>query len=236
MALKMYQGDAAIRKGIRSLDKVIGNVNDRVQDLAVSIINHAANEGNGDMSRALDLCKTVARHRTLNVAFLVGYFRYFGSTNVNLRANDGAGKVSVIDRKSDKFRGFDVEGAKVHRWNEAVNADGDRANWYQGPTPAEYEPATLYDESERIKRFAENELKRLDATKTVNGKEVPVVALSKDERRQMENALDVMKRLATTLATREHIEHLKVEIATTEQEVDPEMVEFLQREREKAVA
>jgi hypothetical protein len=116
-------GLAGIDKAIKSIANVGQNLNERVQDVAVAIVEHAAGQGNGDMSRALTLVKTVNRMRTLNAAFLVGYFRYFASTNINLRANDGAGKVSLMARDAKGYRGFDVDGARANNWYEAFGEE-----------------------------------------------------------------------------------------------------------------
>jgi hypothetical protein len=116
----------------RSLNGVMGSLNTRVQEIAVAIVEHGAGQGNGDMSRALTLVQTVNRHKTLNVAFLIGWFRYFGQCNVNLRANDGQGKVSLIAREAKNFRPFDVAGARANNWYDAFNANGERARWYEG--------------------------------------------------------------------------------------------------------
>lgn len=237
--VKAYVGDAAIGRAIKSLNTRLENVNDDVQDIAVSIIVHAAGPGNGDMSRALDLCKTVKRHRTLNVAFLVGYFRHFGNANVNLNANEGAGKVSLIDRKSANYRGFDVDGARANKWYEAVNDDGERAGWYAGPVPAEFQPYTIGDEAKRIANFVKGERKRLEDTKVVNGVEVPLVKLAEPDRLQMMNALDFMERIAATLARHEDIHQKAQELAAAQEEAgkDEVVVQIMQQPvPDKAVA
>lgn len=237
MAIKKYVGDAAIRKGIKALDKVMGNVNDRVQDLAVSIIVHAAGPGNGDVSRALDLCKVVKRHRTMNVAFLVGFFRYFGNCNVNLNANNGAGKVSLVSKDAKGYRGFDPQGAEHHRWDEAFKDDGTRSDWYAGPAPAEYQPQTIGDLAADLNRFVEREMKKLTDTKTVNGKEVPIVQLTEGDREQFTNAMELLNRISATLARHEDLAKAKAAVADAEQliEADAEVVELIQP-KEKAVA
>lgn len=233
---KKYVGDAAIRKAIKSLNGVIVNVNDRVQDIAVSIIEHAAGPGNGDMSRALDLCKTVARHRTLNVAYLVGYFRYFASTNVNLRGNDGDGKVSLMSKDAKGYRGFDVDGARANNWYDAFDADGNRSTWYAGPAPADFQPMTVGDLAQDFIRFADRELKKLDATKEVNGKTVPIVSLNEQDRQNFENALEVVRRLANTIARHEEAERHIQRAKELEAQKDEPIVTLLEQPREKAVA
>src|SRR6185369_9259082 len=105
------EGLAGIDKGIKALSGIASNLNERVQDIAVAIVVHAAGPGNGDVSRALPLVQTVNRMRTLNTAFLVGWLAYFANCNVNLRADNGKGKVSLISRDSKRYRGFDPAGA-----------------------------------------------------------------------------------------------------------------------------
>lgn len=229
-------GLQAIDKGIRALAGIAQNLNERVQDIAVAIVEHANGPGNGDVSRALTLCQTVNRMRTLNTAFLVGWFRYFGNCNVNLRADDGKGKVSLISRDAKAYRGgFDVEGARANKWFDAFTADGTRAVWYAGPAPAEFQPYTIGDEANRIRTFVEGERKRLDATKTVNGKEVPLVALTDEDRTQMLNALMFMEKLAATLARHEEVRKLAEQQAKLEQDVDPQVAAIIQPQ-ERAVA
>lgn len=233
---KPLVGDADIRKAIRQLDGVLGSANDRVQEIAVAIIEHAANKGNGDVSQALNLCKVVKKHRTMNVNFLVGFFRHFGNCNVNLRANDGQGKVSLIGKDAKGYRGFDPAGAKAVRWDEAVDDSGNRAPWYQGPMPETYEPDTVGDVADDFRRFIEREQKKLTGTKTVGGKEVPLVNLSEDDRNQVDNALSLLARIADTLSRHEDIQVLETELAkrTAEAGQDEQVVAILQPD--KAVA
>lgn len=234
---KTYQGDAQIRNAIKSLSGVIENVNNRVQDIATSIIEHAAGAGNGDMSRALDLCKTVARHRTLQVNYLIGYFKYFASTNINLRANDGEGKVSLMSKDSKGYRGFDVDGARANCWFEAFDDEGNRSTWYAGPAPADYQPLTIGDLAERMRRFSKNTAKLLDDTKTVNGKEVPAVQLNEADQTQVEHALAFIDRIANTLARHDEVAKLAAELKAKQNEAgeDEEVLQVLEV-RERAVA
>jgi hypothetical protein len=222
MARKLYVGDAAIGRAIKSLGGVLNNVNDRVQDISVSIIKHAAGPGNGDMSRALDLCKTVARYKTLNVAYLVGFFAYFGNANVNLRANDGAGKVSLISKDSKRYRGFDPAGAEHNNWNEAFDNDGNRAKWYAGPEAPEFQPMTIGDLAARMLGFVKNTNKLIspENTKTVKGKEVPVFQLSEGDRQQVDYALAFIDKIAATLARHEDVQRKAAELAKAQAELE----------------
>lgn len=206
-------GLAAIDRAIKSIAGVAGNLNERIQDVAVAIVVHAEGPGNGDMSRALALVKTVNRFKTLNSAYLIGWFRHFGNANINLRANDGAGKVSLISKDSKVYRGFDVAGAKANNWNEAYDNDGNKSAWYQGPPPPEFVPETVGDIAERMRRFVKNTAKLLTETKTVNGKDVPFVQLAEGDRQQVENGLLFINRIAETLARHEEVEVKAAELA-----------------------
>lgn len=230
-------GLAAIDKAIKAFNGVASNLNDRVQDIAVAIIDHGANAGNGDMSRALTLCQAVARHRTLNVTFLIGFFRHFASTNVNLRGNDGKGKVSLMARDAKLYRGFDVAGAKANKWFDAFDADGKRSAWYAGPEPAEFQPYTVGDIAERMTRFVKTTNDLLTSKKEVKGKEVPAVQLTDDDERQVHNALQFINRIAATLARHEEVEKLAKQLETAKGDAvqDNEVIEVL-AVKEKAVA
>lgn len=232
-------GLAGIDKAIKSVASIIGNVNVRVQDIAVAIVEHGAGQGNGDMSRALTLCQTVRKHRTLNVAFLIGYFAYFASTTVNLRGNDGKGKVNLMSRDAKGYRGFDVDGARANNWFDAIDDEGNRAPWYAGPEPAEYQPLTVGDIAERMNRFVTTTNTLLTSTKNVKGRDVPAVKLAEDDERQVHNALQFISRIAATLARHEEVEKLAQQLATAQEELeqDNDVVEVLATEpKEQAIA
>lgn len=227
-------GLVGIDKGIRALKGIGENLNERVQDIAVAIVEHAAGPGNGDMSRALTLVQTINRFRTMNPAYLVGWFRYFGNANVNLRANDGAGKVSLISRDSKAYRGgFDVDGARANKWYDAFNADGTRSFWYQGPPPPAFEPATLGDIAEDMTRFLKREMDKVTGTKEVNGKVVPLVRLTEDDKKQLDHAFEVIRQLSFKLARHELIERKAQELAEVQEAPD---VEIIVQPLERAVA
>jgi hypothetical protein len=221
-------GLAAIDRAIKTLDGIAGSLNERVQEVAVAIVEHGAGAGNGDMSRALPLVQLARKHR-LNVAFLGAWFAYFGNCNVNLRGNDGKGKVSLISKDSKRFRGFDVAGARANNWFDAVNDDGERAAWYEGPEPAEYQPETIGDIASRITNFTKGLNDRLKGTKTVKGKEVPLVQLNAADEEQLHAALAFMERIAATLARHEEVQALaaKLEQVTAEAGQDKEVLEVL---------
>lgn len=230
-------GDAAIGRAIRSLKGVLegaGSPNNRVQEIAVAIVEHAAGDGNGDVSRALQLVQTVNRSRTMNTAFLIGWFRYFASTNINLRGNDGAGTVKLMAKDAKGYRGFDVDGARVNKWFDAFDEDGNRAPWYAGPAPAEFQPLTVGDLAKDLIRFADREMKKLDDTKTVGKKVVPLVQLADNDRVQFINALDVIRRLANSIARHEEILVTRKKAEELAANVDEPIVELIQP-KEQAV-
>lgn len=200
------QGLAGIDKGIKALKGVGENLNERVQDIAVAIIDHAANAGNGDMSRALTLCQAVARLRTLNVAYVIGFFRYFGSTNVNLSADNGKGKVSLMSKDAKGYRGFDPAGAAHNKWYDAFDAAGNRSAWYAGPAPAEFEPYTIGDLSEKMQRFVKTTRDLMVKQVDERGYKGPAVVLSEPDRIQVSNALQFIERISATLARHEEVE------------------------------
>lgn len=237
-ARKKIEGLRAIDGAIRTLNGVMGNLNQRVQDIAVAIVEHAAGAGNGDMSRALTLVQTVKRHRTLNAAFIIGWFAYFGNANINLRANNGAGKVSLISRDSKRYRGgFDIGGARANNWFDAFNDDGTRAPWYQGPEPEDYQPDTIGDVGDAFERFVKRMNDRLTGTKTFKGREVPLVQLSEADEAQVHNALQLISRIAATL--KRHDDVLKLAEAKAKAEAaanEDEEILALIEPKEQAVA
>lgn len=231
-------GLAAIDRAIKSIAGVATNLNERVQETAVAIVEHAAGAGNGDVSRALTLCQAVKRTRTLNASFLVGFFSAFAGTNVNLRGNDGKGTVNLYARDSKKQRGFQVDEARANNWFDAVDpATGERANWYQGPQPEDYVPEGIGDVADRFLRFTKRVNDDLGKTKTVKGKEVPVISLNDADKEQLHNALAFVERIAATLKRHEDVEQLKarLETATKEAGQDEEVLGVLEP-KDQAVA
>jgi hypothetical protein len=206
--------------------------------VAVAIVEHANGAGNGDMSRALILCKTVSRYRTLNVAYLIGWFRYFGNANINLKADDGAGKVSLISKDAKAYRGgFDVDGARVNNWQDAFDDKGNRSVWYSGPAPADFQPMTVGDLANRMHNFVKNTTKLLTSKKDVKGEEVPVVELSEGDQVQVEHALAFIDRIANTLARHEEVAKLERDLQKTKEEAtsDEAVIDVL-APQERAVA
>jgi hypothetical protein len=226
-------GLAAIDRSIRTISGIVDNLFGRIQETAVAIVVHAAGPGNGDMSRALTLCQAVNKHRSMNVNYLVGWFAAFAGTNVNLRE----ATVKLFAKDNKKQRGFRVDEAKANNWFEAVDANGDKAKWYAGPVPDTYEPDGIGDIAQRMQNFVKNTAKRLDDTKTVNGKEVPVVRLTAEDRQQVESALAFIDRIAATIARHESVQKLEEQLkkATDEAGQDKDVLAVLEP-KEEAVA
>jgi len=232
-------GLAAIDKAIKGIANVGANLNERVQDVAVAIIEHAAGDGNGDVSRALTLTQTVDKMRTLNQAYLIGFFRYFGNCNVNLSANDGKGKVSLVAKDAKGYRGFDAAGAAHNKWYDAFDAAGNRANWYAGPEPAKYEPLTIGDLSQRMQQFVKRTRDLLDKQVDERGYNGPAVVLAEGDRIAINNAMQFIERISNTLARHEEVEqHMKAAAEAQEAAAEDEgvLAVIQQQPQEKAVA
>lgn len=228
------EGLAAIDRSIAQIRGNLDGLNDRIQETAVAIVEHAAGKGNGDVSRALTLCQAIASKRTLNVNYLVGYFAYFAGTNVNLRKPS----VSLFSKDSKKQRGFDVDGARANKWFEAVDAEGKRVFWYAGPEPEAYVPDGIGDIAERMQRFVKRTAETLDGEKEVNGKKVPLVQLSQADRTALDAALGFIDRIAATLARHENVQALTEQLqkATEEAGQDKEVLEVLHIDEPKEMA
>lgn len=227
------EGLAAIDRSINTIRSNLENLNGRIQETAVAIVEHAAGKGNGDVSRSLLLVQAVSKHRSVNTNYLIGWFAYFASTNINLKA----ATAKLFAKDSKKQRGFDVEGAKANNWFDAVDDEGNRAAWYQGPTPETYTPGGIGDVADSIHNFVKRTVERLDNTKTVGGKEVPLFELSKEDREQLDNALAFMDRLSATLARKERVAELTAarEAAIAEANQDVEVLNVI-TPQEEAVA
>lgn len=225
-------GLAAIDRAIRTFKGNIVNTNERVQEILVAIVEHAAGAGNGDVSRALTICQVIKSSRTMNAAYAVGWFAAFAGTNVNL----AKGTVNLFSKDSKKQRGFRVDEARANNWFDAVDANGERAPWYAGPTPEDFQSEGIGDIATRIERFVKRMNDSLDGTKTVKGKEVPLVKLSDADREQVHNALELMARTAATLARHERIQALREQVANEEGAKDEVIEELLTAPMEKAVA
>jgi hypothetical protein len=231
------EGLAGIDKAIKQIAGVGDNLNARIQAVAVAIVEHAAGAGNGDMSRALKLVKTTVRFRSINTAFLVGWFRHFASTTINLKANDGAGKVSLMARDAKGYRGFDVDGARANKWFEAVDANGDRAAWYAGPTPQAFEPETIGSIAMDMRRFVKRTTDKITGKVKVGDAEVDRVRLTEDQTQQVTAALAFLDRIANTLARGEEVAKLAAAQAELEAQNDDVVAEALEAvQQEKAVA
>lgn len=204
-------GLAAIDRHIGQLSGIVANVNQRVQDIAVAIIEHAAGDGAGDVSRALKLVKALPN--SFRREYLIRYFRYFASTGIDLKKD----KVGLISRDNKDFRGFDVDGARANNWFDAFDAAGNRAPWYEGPAPRDVEPNTLVEFGETISNFVKRQTKQLDATRD-DGK--PVYALTDEQRETAKQVLTAIDRVAAYVGGVANTEHLKAELVRMEQMVN----------------
>lgn len=227
--MKLLVGVAAIDAAIKEVAGVADNLNDRIQNILTSIIAHAAGAGNGDVSRALALVKALKKYRSINTNYIVGYLRHFGSMTINLRADNGKGKVSLMSRDAKGYRGFDVDGAKANNWFDAVDDNGERADWYQGPVQQDYNPGTIGDVAGEIHNFVKRLGGRLEGTRTVKGKEVPLFNLTPEQREQVDNALAFLDRVSATLARQESIAELEAarQRAIEESKQDTEVIGVL---------
>jgi hypothetical protein len=230
-------GLAAIDKAIKGIVNVGSNLNERVQDVAVAIIEHANGDGNGDVSRALTLVQAANKLRTLNQAYLIGFFRYFGNCTVNLGANNGAGKVSLVAKDAKGYRGFDVDGAKHNKWYDAFDAAGNRAPWYAGPAPAVYTPGGIGDVADYLHGVVKTLNDRISKEIEKPGYKGVAIVLPEGDKQQVQNAMLFIERIANTLARHEEIEEAAKKMAEAQElaQADEEVVAIMQP-KERAVA
>lgn len=207
----LLAGLAAIDAGITELKGIVANVNERVQQLAVSIISHDVETG--DCSRALKLVNVLPN--SYRREFLIRYFEYFGAIGIDVKGQ----KVKHIDTNSKRYRKPDVAAAKEHNWFEPFDANGKRADWYAGPNPAAFEPNTLGNLGQNVLRFADRFLgtdgKAGDLSKTKDngsGKQVPLYDLTDAERKQAETVFNGVRKLGLMLMARERTEALTAEV------------------------
>lgn len=230
---KKIVGTAMIDRAIKSINGIIENVNERVHEVALAIVEHADGAGNGDVSRALTLCQMTKRHKSINTNFLVGWFAAFAGTNVNLNK----GTVNLFSKDSKKQRGFRVAEAKANKWFEAIDNEGNRAAWYAGPQPEEYTPEGIGGVADTLHRTVKRLAERLDDTKKVNGKEVPLYKLTAEQRTEVDNALAFIDRISATLARQESVAALKqqLEAAVADAGQDDDVLNVI-NPKEEAVA
>jgi hypothetical protein len=186
-----------IDKRIESIRGLVSNVNTSVQETAVAIIEHAAGAGRGDVSRAIKLVRVLGNANRQE--FLIRWFEHFGSIGINLKDD----KCKRIDSGSKRYRadvpmGFDLDGARMNNWYEPFGANGEgEATWYKGPNPKAFTPNTLLDFGQNIHSLADRMFKQLDQKKTVNGEEVPMYAMSPEEKTIAKKALNLVRLVAS---------------------------------------
>lgn len=199
-------------KRIAGLRGLVANVNEEAQAIAVGIIAHAAKPaseggGNGDVSRAIKLVQALPL--SMNRTFMLRYLLYFGSIGINLK--DGTCK--VVSRDSKNFRGFDVDGAVANKWYEPFDEDGNRAHWYEGPNPRQFEPNTAVDFVGNVHNFIDRINRQLDETKKVNGTDVPLYRVDDETKANIRRVLGVMKKATAILGARDAKAELERQIA-----------------------
>lgn len=194
---------------IGELRGIVSNVNERVQEIAVAIIEHAKGAGNGDVSRSITLVQTLPN--SFRREYLLQWFKYFGNIGIDLRG----GKCRMLDKNNRAYRTvegspFDVEGAKANNWFEPFEADGTtRKAWYQGPNPSAFESNTLADFGDNIVKFADRLTRDIDKMRDVPGQgQVPVYALTEQQHKQAEDAIAVLKRLGVSVMAGMEIQNL----------------------------
>lgn len=201
---------ADIDKGIAQLRGIISNVNERVQEIAVAIVEHAFGtgdkQGSGDVSRVPKLL--TALPNSMNRTFLI---RWFAVCNIGVDPQKGyAPRVLSKDHRLFIPNDQRVAFARANNWYDAVAEDGTRAEWYEGPTPKTFEPNTIGDFGTQILNFAERMQKRLTAKREVNGREVPEYNLTEADRAEAQAALETLERLGKVVCAREELSQLQL--------------------------
>lgn len=136
------KNDAASLSHIDTLIKEVvtsnKTFNDKVQEAAIAILEHAKTYG--DCSRAKVLARAVpSRLRNM----LVGWFALYSPIGIRIAKNSADDQCRFIDRDAKKYRDFNVGGAKAVRW------DTDPAKVAKEPPPLNTLPVTW----ERIDMF-----------------------------------------------------------------------------------
>jgi hypothetical protein len=210
--IAMLTGLSAIDTAIRDVKGIQSNLVERVQQLACSIINHDLHGGkggepSGDVSRAAALVNVLssAEHRR----FMVQFLAYFG--NIAVRIEKGyATKAGHIAADSKRFRKPDLDGAKANDWSQPYDANGKKADWYEGPNPNVFVSGTMGDLGDTILKFAKRVEDNLSKTKDDGtGQEVPLYALTADERTQVTKALTVLQAVGNSVMAADVTERMK---------------------------
>jgi hypothetical protein len=212
---------------LKEIDKRIGQLRGMVNDLmgfiaatAVGIVDHYAEHG--DCSRAGKL--VAALPNSMQRTYLI---RWFEKAGIAIDTNNGyASKAISKDSKRYRSPSEGLEFAKANNWFDAVNEKGERALWYQGPTPREQEPNTIMDFTDNVIGFADRTAKSIRTgvlTKTVNGKrvnvkdsdgnDVPLYNLTADQRQAADKVLGAIRRFGLALKAPAYARELEGELA-----------------------
>lgn len=201
----LLAGLANIDGAIRDLKGIVANVNERAQQIACSIIAHDIDHG--DCSRATALINALSSAEQRR--FMVQFLAYFG--NIAVKVEKGyAVKVGHIAEDSKRHRKPDVAAAKLHDWSQPYDANGQKADWYEGPNPNIFVSGTMGDVGDQFLRFAKRIEDNLDKTKdNGTGKEVPLFALDADQRKQVRDALVVIKTVGNAVMASDVTDRMK---------------------------
>ena len=114
--MELRQIDAAIR----GIHKRYENARDAVQTVAVAIVEHAAGKGNGDCSRAANLCRALPNHLRRS---LVVWFQQVSPINVTMgkTAKDDTSRLRKDDSKL--YNPFNIDKARALNWYDNPNDD-----------------------------------------------------------------------------------------------------------------
>lgn len=203
-----------IDKGIISVRTMGANLNKLVQELGVAILVHASEHG--DVTRAMKLTRALSQ--SSRQEYLVRWFAYFGGIGINLKDD----KVKFIDKSSKNYRPIDLDGAKANKWNEPFDQAGNRSVWYTGPNPRAFVPNTLIEFGGNLSNFADRQMKALDDTKKIEGKDVPVYDLTEDQKIMARKGLNLIRRIAGALGDAGQLPALEAEVKELQARIESE--------------
>jgi hypothetical protein len=177
-----------IDKRIGQLKSMVADVNTFVQATAEGIVEHFA--AHGDCTRAGKLVQALPN--SFRREYLI---RWFENAGITINPSEGYA-TKAISRDSKRYRPPNeaLEFATHNRWFEAVDADGNRAPWYQGPTPRTQEPNTMLDFGDGLISFADRTHKAIREGK-IRGTDVPLYQLSDQEKADADKALAILRKL-----------------------------------------
>lgn len=203
---------------LKEIDKRIGQLKGMVNDLngfiaatAVGIVSHF--KEHGDCSRAGKL--VAALPNSMNRTYLI---KWFFRAGIAINPNDGYASKG-ISKDSKNYRPADVDFAKTNNWFEAVDANGKRADWYQGPTPREQEPNTMMDFADNVIGFADRVAKNIKEGTLRNSKR-PMYVLDEDENAAAQKVLGAIRRFGLALKAPARARELEGELARIQETIE----------------